>query len=197
MERIKKKHYRKNKKTTIQLTSLLDLLFVMIFVSLIQQKKIPEIIDHKIKPPGKIIHVKSKPLLKKEEKKEKRKEKKKEKPLLKTHTIDAVFQFHGTSENSQIPKGSYNMKGSFDEKTRSLKLGGVSWVNRPKHYDMVPLSGRIMDNNNVFIGRVEFPGCKEFTLRKVKVSNNLKISGVWKGFYDCSQGRTGLILTVK
>ena len=42
MESTRRKFYRGNKKTVVSLTSLLDLLFVMIFVSLIQQKTITE-----------------------------------------------------------------------------------------------------------------------------------------------------------
>ena len=43
--------YKKMKKTTVQLTSLLDLLFVMIFVSLIQNKTLDVKVQTKTKEP--------------------------------------------------------------------------------------------------------------------------------------------------
>lgn len=186
--------YKKSKKTTVQLTSLLDLLFVMIFVSLIQQKNIPAKVKEKKIPRGKITKVKITPTPKVKPKIVK---KKPTPVVLKTYTVDAIFHFHSTNSNPNIPSGTYNMKGSFDEKTRKLQLGGVSWINRPKNYDMVPLSGQIEKTDSMFIGRIEFPGCKKFTLRKIQKTQNSPISGTWEGVYDCSQGATGLTLTIK
>ena len=189
MEEVRKRVYRKNKKTTIQLTSLLDLLFVMIFVSLLQQKATPEMAKQAKKKAGSITHIKTK---------KKIKPKKMTKTIApKSFTIDAIFYFHPTVNNPRPPKGIYNMKGSFDEKTRKLQLGGVSWVNRPKNYDMVPLSGTIEKTGKLFMGRVEFPGCKQFTLNRTNNTGTSSISGTWEGVYNCSQGETGLTLTIK
>lgn len=189
MEDIRKRTYKRTKKTTIQLTSLLDLLFVMIFVSLIQQKTTPEMMKQIKKKPGTITHIKTK-------KKVKTKKVTKPTPAL-SYTIDATFHFHPTATNRNIPSGKYQMKGSFDEKTRKLQLGGVSWIDRPKNYDMVPLSGTIEKTGKVFMGRVEFPGCQQFTLKKSQSSGSKSISGVWEGIYNCSQGETGLTLTIQ
>lgn len=192
MEEIRRNRiYRKSKKTTVQLTSLLDLLFVMIFVSLIQQKDIPDQVKKEIKKKGTITKVQISP------KKEKKVIKKTTPVVLKNYTVEAIFHFHPTSSNPSIPSGTYNMKGSFDEKTRTLHLGGISWVNRPENYDMVPLSGKIEATDSLFVGRIEFPGCKQFTLKKVQKIQGSPISGTWEGVYDCSQGSTGLTLTIK
>lgn len=175
--------YKKTKKTTVQLTSLLDLLFVMIFVSLIQQKEISP--------------VKSAPKSTKKAPIVKPKKKKVTKPVLKTYVVSASFKFYGTPGNPNIPGGEYMMQGSFDEKTRELKLGGVSWLNRPTGYDMVPLTGKIETTHTLFKGKIDFPGCKLFTLTRKETFANSSISGVWEGIYDCSQGPTGLTLTIQ
>lgn len=189
METVRKRNYRSNKKTVVSLTSLLDLLFVMIFVSLIQQKNITK--DMKpIKKIGKTTFIKTKV-------KPKKTVKKPTPPILKTYTVEAIFYFHPTNSNPSIPSGTYNMKGSFDEKSRKLALGGVSWVNRPKNYDMVPLSGKIEKGDSLFVGRVEFPGCKMFTLKRIKTISHSPISGTWEGIYECTQGSTGLTLTIQ
>ena len=189
MESTRRKFYRGNKKTVVSLTSLLDLLFVMIFVSLIQQKTITENVKP-IKKIGKTTFIKTKV-------KPKKIIKNPTPPVLKSYTVEAIFYFHPTNSNPSIPSGTYNMKGSFDEKTRKLSLGGVSWVNRPKNYDMVPLSGNIEKGDSLFVGRVEFPGCKMFTLKKVQANSQSLISGTWEGIYECTQGSTGLTLTIQ
>ncbi len=167
--------YRRPKKPVVSLTSLLDLLFVMIFVSLIQQKA--------------VVPTKTKT---------KKKTPTKAKPVKVNYSIDGLFYFYGTAQNPSIPTGSYNMSGKFNKKTGKLRLGGASWVNRPKNYDMVPLSGVIDKSFKMFTGKIEFQGCKKFTLRKTgKGSGRSPISGTWEGIYDCSQGMTGLTLTIK
>lgn len=174
--------YKKPRRTVVELTSLLDLLFVMIFVSLIQQKapeNVTEKTPSKPSPQVKVLPV-QKPTPK----------------VVKKYRVSATFSFHPTPGNPHLPKGSYQMQGSFDEKTRALKLGGVSWLNRPKGYDMVPLSGTIEETQTLFKGRIDFPGCKLFTLKRAEILLGSPISGKWEGVYDCSQGPTGLTLTI-
>ncbi len=178
--------YKKSKKTTVQLTSLLDLLFVMIFVSLIQQKTVTSPVEAKA-PAKKVVSTPS----------PKTKSKQKTPPAPIKYSVSAIFHFHATAGNPNLPSGTYVMQGSFNEKSRALKLGGVSWVNRPKGYDMVPLSGSIEKTHTLFKGRVDFPGCKLFTLKRVEMISNSPISGKWEGIYDCSQGLTGLTLTIQ
>lgn len=181
--------YKKMKKTTVQLTSLLDLLFVMIFVSLIQNKTLDVKVQTKTKEPK----PQTSPVVKTKVKKKKIVP---EPQKLITYGVRAEFKFYPTPGNPNLPKGSYVMQGTFNEKNRKLNLGGVSWLNRPAGYDMVPLAGEIEKTHTLFKGKVDFPGCKEFTLRRVKTTANSPISGVWEGVYDCSQGPTGLTLTI-
>ncbi len=178
--------YRRKKPTTIQLTSLLDLLFVMVFVSLLQQKA--PISEDAVKKPVQ----KETPVVAQETPAKK-------KPVATkkvSYAIEATFNFYKTSENPKLPNGKYLMQGVFDSKTRELKLGGIGWIERPKNYDMVPLSGKIGPSNKTFTGRIEFQGCKEFTLQRVSSSGSNDISGEWKGAYECGQGSTGLTLTI-
>lgn len=170
--------YKRPKRTAIELTSLLDLLFVMIFVSLIQQKEVK-----KAEPtPVKEVKV-EKPVP--------------QKPVQVNFSITATFNFYKTSQNPNLPSGSYVMQGSYNSKSGELKLGGVGWVNRPANYDMVPLSGKIDASQNIFTGSIESIGCKTFTLKRESKESTTPISGEWKGTYDCSQGMTGLTLTIQ
>jgi hypothetical protein len=181
--------YKGPKKQAVQLTSLLDLLFVMIFVSLIQQKEVTQ------KTPAKTAKTpvkKAKPIVTK-----KIKPKPVVKPVKTFYTVRATFNFYGTNSNPNIPNGSYIMSGSYDKKSGELKLGGVGWVKRPEHYDMVPLSGVIDQSQKYFKGRIQFQGCQEFILERKTSSSETPISGDWVGSYNCSQGATGLTLTVK
>lgn len=180
--------YKKSKKQTVQLTSLLDLLFVMIFVSLIQQKEVVKPTPKPVKKP--VAKVTPKP---------------KVKPITKTppkpekivHTINAEFNFYGSNSKPNIPSGKYAMQGSYNKKTGELRLGGIYWIQRPPQYDMVPLSGKVDANGDTFIGRVESIGCQKFTLSRKAKGSTTPISGQWVGTYNCSQGDTGLTLTIK
>jgi hypothetical protein len=176
--------YKRKKPTTVQLTSLLDLLFVMVFVSLLQQKT--PISEPSKKPVEKSV---AQPV----------KKTKVKTPTVSNRTsfdIEATFEFYGTTNNPNLPKGKYLMRGVFDEKTRELKLAGISWIDRPKNYDMVPLSGKIGTSGKTFTGRIEFPSCKQFTLERISNVGADNISGEWKGSYQCGQGSTGLTLNI-
>ena len=173
---------RKSTRAVVQLTSLLDLLFVMIFVSLMQQKTIKsKATTEEVKTPPPVA-AKVKP-------------KKKGKFSPSAYSISATFHFYKTASNQKIPDGKFLMQGSYKTKTGNLRLGGIAWIERPKNYEMIPLSGVIKDKK--FIGKIEFIGCKTFTLNRVETFDSTPISGVWKGTYDCSQGETGLTLTIE
>lgn len=174
--------YRRLKKPVVQLTSLLDLLFVMIFVSLMQTK-VPPTADPLPVPEKKpITKVKVEP-----------------KPVPKPSKIplSASFSFYPSVQNPQIPSGEFKMEGVFTEEGGKLQLNGVEWVDRPPQYDMVPLVGRINEDKNLFTGKIEFPGCQEFTLKRTTVNNGSPLAGAWVGTYTCSQGSTGLTLKIE
>jgi hypothetical protein len=169
---------RIRKRPTVQLTSLLDLLFVMIFISLLQDKSVPTPAPvESTVAPAPIVEAKPTPQSQ--------------------FSLTAVFHFFPVSANPEAQTGTFAMAGNYDQKSGELVLGGVSWIQRPEGYDMVPLSGRVMANQNDFTGRVDFPGCQVFSLRRTSQSGSTPISGTWEGTYTCSQGQTGLLLTVQ
>ena len=190
---------RKIKKPVIQLTSLLDLLFVMIFVSLLQTKSTPTQAESK-KPPAPRPAPVQKPVEKPVQKKVVAKKPAPAKPVV--VAVNAVFHFYPSASSPNIPSGKYAMGGQFNSKTGELQLGGTSWISRPKgqaaniEIDMVPLSGVIDSSNRTFTGRIEFSNCREFNLYKVEEFSTTPISGKWEGTYTCLQGTTGLTLTI-
>lgn len=174
------KPYKRPRRTAVELTSLLDLLFVMIFVSLMQQKNVMETPP----PVAKAVPQETQTT-------------KAVTPKKVNFTITATFSFYGTAQNPNLPRGSYVMQGTYSTKTKELKLGGVGWLERPENYDMVPLSGVINDSGTLFTGRIEFIGCEKFTLKRVSKGSASPLSGDWKGSYDCTQGLTGLTLSIE
>jgi hypothetical protein len=182
------KTYKSPKKAVVSLTSLLDLLFVMIFVSMIQQKNIKPM--PKPVPKKEVTKVVVTPKVKTIVEKPK--------PVLKQYNLFAEFNFHATAKNPSLPNGKYLMQGYYDSRDGSLQLGGVSWIKRPTGFDMVPLSGKIDSHLTTFTGRIESPHCRSFTLKRVStIEGKSPVAGLWKGEYDCAQGATGLTLTVK
>ncbi len=173
---------RRYKKPVVQLTSLLDLLFVMIFASMMQAK-VPATADPLPVPDKKplVAETKATPA-----------------PVQKPTKIPltASFNFYPSVQNPHIPSGTFNMEGVFTEEGGRLQLNGVSWVDRPPQYDMVPLVGRINEDKNLFTGSIEFPGCEEFTLKRTSVKDGSPLAGAWVGTYTCSQGSTGLTVTI-
>ena len=163
----------KRKKPTIQLTSLLDLLFIMIFISLTQAQNIDS----------------SPPQVSKPQEVQKSEEQ--------VITITAIFHFYATSSNPKVPTGTYAMKGELNRSTGDLHLGGINWIQRPSGYDLVPLSGKLSSDQRTFTGRIEFPGCQQFTLQRTSNVDGSEVAGMWKGSYTCTQGETGLTLTIQ
>lgn len=179
----RKRSYKPAKKSVVQLTSLLDLLFVMVFVSLLQQKNIP--VPNLKKEPVK-AKVVVKPILKKPET-----------PKLQNALVGATFNFVANSNSAQAASGAYRMQGTFDAESRNLSLLGQKWLDKPNdNYGMVPLEGQLSEDFKTFTGRIQFLGCKPFTLRKTLAIGTKPYSGKWEGKYDCAQGLTGLVLTI-
>lgn len=183
--------YRRPRKATVQLTSLLDLLFVMIFVNLLQQKPLPEPKPVETKAPP-IAVATPKPIATVQPQATP-----KPKPTPAVISVNATFNFYASTQNPSLPEGSYLMQGRYDERDGKLQLGGLSWIKRPPYYDMVPLSGVIDAAKETFQGRIEFQGCKVFTLKRISKLSGSSIAGQWKGQYDCTQGITGLTLTIE
>jgi hypothetical protein len=172
------RQFKRAKKGAVSLTSLLDLLFVMIFVSLLQQKEISPT-PTETKPVAKTpVEAKPKPV---------------EKIL---SSINSTFEFYSLGGSSF--KGSFLMEGLYNKDTGNLNLAPARWINKPAgNVGMVPLSGKVSADKMTFTGRVEFQGCKTFDLKRIKINQGSPIAGVWKGKYTCQQGSTGLNLTIQ
>jgi hypothetical protein len=165
-----------NRKRTIQLTSIIDLLFIMIFISLVQAQTVSrseedEVLAQEVQ--------------------------KNQKTQIESMSVNAVFHFYRTPQSPDVATGTYVMNGSFHPESGQLQLGALSWINQPEGYGMVPLNGKIDSSYQKFTGRIEYPGCEEFTLWRVTHIPRSKISGEWEGTYLCSQGETGLTLTIQ
>lgn len=181
-----RRSYKPAKKSVVQLTSLLDLLFVMVFVSLLQQKNIP-VPTPKKTPVKKIAKPTPRPVQKV----------KPVIPKLQNALVGATFNFVANSASTQAASGAYRMQGTFEAESRSLSLLGQKWLDKPNEdYGMVPLEGKLSQDFKTFKGRIQFLGCKPFTLRKTLSIGTKPYSGKWEGNYDCAQGLTGLVLTI-
>jgi hypothetical protein len=164
----------------------------MIFVSLLQQKEVtpPPVAKSETKVVTKIVEVEK--VVIKEVKVPT------PKPVEKIiHSVAAEFHFY--SVQGQQFEGKYLMEGIYNKNTGNINLGSVKWINKPAgDIGMVPLSGKISDDQSSFTGRVEFAGCQKFSLKRVSVeTGESKIAGNWKGTYTCAQGQTGLTLTIR
>lgn len=76
--------------------------------------------------------------------------------------VTFTFQFDGGSSGTTPADGSAHMKGTFDPKTRRLRLHAESWIEQPADYSLIDFSGAI-DGAGVYSGRVEGHGCTTFT----------------------------------
>jgi hypothetical protein len=170
---------RRIKRPTVQLTSLLDLLFVMVFLSLLQSKDIPmPVVETTV--PEVVVEKTPTPVVEPS-----------------PFSLTAIFHFYAVASNPTVESGTFAMAGTYDQQTGELYLGGVNWIQRPTDYDMVPLTGRIFGGEQEFTGRVDFPTCQVFSLRRTSTTGRTPISGVWEGVYTCGQGETGLKLTIQ
>lgn len=180
---------RKIKKPAIQLTSLLDLLFVMVFISLLQSKDLKVVSPApKISPP---------PVAQPQEVQPKAEIKvppKKLSPII--SYVEGTFHFYGVGNNQSIPEGKFRMQGRYNRESGELELGGSSWIQRPPNYEMVPLKGVINADQSSFTGRIEFEDCQTFILTRLTRVEGSPLAGQWKGTYVCYQGETGLTLTL-
>ena len=183
------KQFKRSKKGAVSLTSLLDLLFVMIFVSLLQQKEVSPTKTEATKTEVKVVEK----IVIKEVKVPTPKKPQPEKIL---SNINSSFEFYSLSGTKF--KGKFSMEGLYNSKTGNLNLVPSKWIDKPPFdIGMVPLSGKVSEDKMNFTGRVEFQGCKTFKLKRVKTESGSPIAGQWKGTYDCSQGATGLTLSIK
>jgi hypothetical protein len=112
--------------------------------------------------------------------------------------LTAFFDFYPVIANPGVPSGSFAMSGTYDADGVTLSPG--KWLVEPSGYETVGISGATPGSQgiNTFRGSVSVSGCKTFLLHRLAVApDEAATVGKWKGTYVCSQGATGLTLTIK
>jgi hypothetical protein len=161
----------------------------MIFVSLLQQKNIPTPVKEKPKKPGKITKIKIPAVTKKKVVTAPVKK-------VKVYSFNGMVEFYPTSKVGGTVLGSFNLTGKFDNKTKKFRLAGISWIKRPKDFAMIPIAGSLDSSGQVIKAKLGHPLCKPFTLIKSSTTGSGPLSGRWEGRYDCTQGITGISITL-
>ena len=80
--------------------------------------------------------------------------------------LDATFNFYAHVSNSEVPSGSFAMKGALIPGTNTLVFKGTRWINRPRGYNMVDLSGEVASDRSHISGRVTSYSCTTFSLTR-------------------------------
>ena len=75
---------------------------------------------------------------------------------------DAVFDF----KTRRAIQGAFAMQGTFDGKTRKIRLQGKNWINQPKNFSTVDLLGTFNADRSRLSGQVIGGGCSTFEVRK-------------------------------
>jgi hypothetical protein len=110
-------------------------------------------------------------------------------------TVGAAFEFRPVEEASAGIVGGYTMTGSKTETT--LTLEGQEWLEQPGDYFMVGLQAEVSDRgaDDPLAGTVDGENCTEFEVERT--STDPWYVGEWRGAYGCTQGVTGLTLTIE
>ena len=83
------------------------------------------------------------------------------------NAITATFNFGPLPENPAVPKGAYQMSGTYDPSLHRVLLRGVKWIDAPDGYVMVGLDGRLTQSGDKISGFVpDLLGCAEFEVRR-------------------------------
>lgn len=79
--------------------------------------------------------------------------------------VDAIFEFTFAGSASYGPaEGSYRMRGTYEPRTRTLRLDADSWIDQAPGYQMVNLVGNVSPSRTIS-GRLSgAPGCSTFSV---------------------------------
>ena len=86
-------------------------------------------------------------------------------------TVEATFEFHfAGSASYAAADGVARMSGTYDPKSKRLRLVGEEWLEQPPSYSLVNLTGTLSVRGSgshalYYTGTVEGPGCTSFTAR--------------------------------
>jgi hypothetical protein len=112
--------------------------------------------------------------------------------------IGANFAYHPTDDNPDTPTGRYSMEGSAGD--GQLTLEGDRWID-PEDGGNHPMLGIEAERSSRTTPEhlegtlTDGEGCTTFTVDRV--STDPWYVGTWEGAYGCTQGVTGLRLTIE
>jgi hypothetical protein len=81
--------------------------------------------------------------------------------------VRALFFFHALAGNPHVPPGCFTMAGRYDAAARSIALKPTIWLLRPAHFVWVGLRGTLGGAGGSMAGRIDGPGCTDFSLVRV------------------------------
>ncbi|CAG4904006.1 unnamed protein product [Acidocella sp. C78] len=84
-----------------------------------------------------------------------------------TGRLRALFFFHALAGNPHVPPGCFSMAGRYDAASGSVALNPTMWLLRPHHFVWVGLRGRMEGAGGAITGRIDGPGCTDFSLVRV------------------------------
>ncbi|MBX3225245.1 MAG: hypothetical protein KF795_32370 [Labilithrix sp.] len=81
--------------------------------------------------------------------------------------VDVIFEFRFDGDGRPgfaAAEGVARMRGSYDARSRRLRLKGDEWIEQPPGYALVDLVGSV-SKTATYSGSVEGPGCSSFSAR--------------------------------
>lgn len=75
--------------------------------------------------------------------------------------VDVIFDFHHRETGVA---GSYHMRGSYDRRTRTLRLHGDRWISQPEGYIMIDLFGTMTRARSISGIVSGAPRCTNFSV---------------------------------
>lgn len=78
------------------------------------------------------------------------------------NAVGAIFDFTVPSG----PAGKFQMSGTYDPSTRHLRLEPGAWIVRPAGYMTVPVDATVSADGKAYTGRIDTPGCSDFSVRR-------------------------------
>lgn len=83
--------------------------------------------------------------------------------------VEATFEFHFAGSSTYAAStGAARMRGTYDPRSKRLRLVGEEWLDQPPSYALVNLAGSVTSRGSanralVYSGSVEGPGCTTFS----------------------------------
>jgi hypothetical protein len=79
--------------------------------------------------------------------------------------IRAIFDFHHVPSGAA---GQYLVLGTHDPATGKVSFTPGAWLRQPDGYVNVGMEGEVSPGGSLFTGRIPFPGCGRFRLRRAR-----------------------------